>query len=270
MTTLLCPCEPTRSYLHRFSEVLPSALKDCSSPSYRCDFDVLRFCTSSTIRRASFWASSIVSRGPAHRVVISAIVASRALFRTHWRDDSASDFRVFVAAGAAAQVRERIVQRYAQQRQVFVLTNAELRSYILEITNQWFGLTAMQTAVAVLVAVLGIINTLTVSIIDRRREIGVLQAVGALRRQVRRTIWIEAVAVATIGVILGCAFGAINLHYVLDIVRSDVTGMRLDYLFPTQTALMLIPMILGAGFVAAIWPAESAVRSSLVEALEYE
>ena len=70
--------------------------------------------------------------------------------------------------------------------------------------------------------------------------------------------------------ILGCAFGAINLHYVLDIVRRDVAGMRLDYIFPLQTAATLVPLILSAGLVAALWPAESAVRGSLVEALEYE
>ena len=53
----------------------------------------------------------------------------------------------------------------------------------------------MQIAVAVLVAVLGIVNALTVSITDRRRELGVLQAVGGLRRQIRHTIWMEAVAI---------------------------------------------------------------------------
>jgi putative ABC transport system permease protein len=200
-----------------------------------------------------------------------AILMDRAVFTTYWRDDSASDYRVYVASGAsAADVRQAIVERYSGKRQVFVLTNDELRSYILTIANQWFDLTAMQTAVAVLVAVLGIVNTLTVSIIDRRRELGVLRAVGGLRRQIRKTIWIEAIAVGTIGVVLGCAFGAINLHYVLDIVRRDVAGMRLDYIFPVQTAATLVPLILSAGLVAALWPAESAVRGSLVEALEYE
>jgi hypothetical protein len=46
--------------------------------------------------------------------------------------------------------------------------------------------------------------------------------------------------------------------------------MRLDYSFPIGTALALVPTILGAAFIAAIWPAESAVHGSLVEALEYE
>ncbi|MGE0706062.1 MAG: hypothetical protein AB7P22_19240, partial [Vicinamibacterales bacterium] len=58
--------------------------------------------------------------------------------------------------------------------------------------------------------------------------------------------------------------------YLLVIVHRDIAGMNLDYVFPSSVAMTLVPVILVAAFVAAIWPAESAVRGSLVEALEYE
>jgi putative ABC transport system permease protein len=127
-----------------------------------------------------------------------------------------------------------------------------------------------QIAIAVLVAVLGIMNTLTVSIMDRRRELGVLQAVGARRRQIRYTIWMEAVGVGFVGIVLGLGLGAMALHYVLDMTHRDISGMLLPYRFPVGIAAMLFPIILGAALVAALWPAESAVRGSLVQALEYE
>jgi putative ABC transport system permease protein len=114
------------------------------------------------------------------------------------------------------------------------------------------------------------VNTLTVSITDRRRELGVLQAVGGLHRQIRGTIWIEALSIGALGLVLGFALGAINLYYILQIVHHDIAGMRLDYQFPIATVFAMVPTILGAAFVAAIWPAESAVHGSLVEALEYE
>ena len=199
------------------------------------------------------------------------ILVDRGLFIKYWQDDSVRDYRVYVAAGApVSEVRRRILERFAGERQVFVMTNNELKSYILEITNQWFGLTTVQIAVAVLVAILGIVNTLTVSITDRRRELGVMRAVGARHGQIRRTIWMEALSVAALGLILGSALGAINLHYMLQIVHRDIAGMRLDYVFPASTVFAIVPIILGAAFVAALWPAESAVRGSLVEALEYE
>src|SRR4051812_27581893 len=199
------------------------------------------------------------------------IFMDRTLFAQYWNDDSVNVLRVYLNPGATVpEVRQRVLEKYAGQRQVFVLTNKELKSYILKVTDQWFGLTSVQIGVAVLVAILGIVNTLTVSITDRRRELGVLQAVGGLRGQIRRTIWLEALSVGTLGLVLGFTLGAVNLYYILQIVHHDIAGMRLDYVFPFGTSLALVPTILGAAFVAALWPAESAVRGSLVEALEYE
>jgi putative ABC transport system permease protein len=200
-----------------------------------------------------------------------AILMERTVFKEYWHDDSVNVFRVYLSPGATVpDVKQRILEKYAGTRQVFVLTNGELRDYILRVTDQWFGLTSVQIAVAVLVAILGIVNTLTVSITDRRRELGVLQAVGGLRGQIRRTIWMEALSIGMLGLILGFALGAINLYYILQIVHRDIAGMRLDYQFPTSVAFGLVPMMLAAAFVAALWPAELAVRGTLVEALEYE
>ncbi|MCU1381750.1 MAG: hypothetical protein JWL71_447 [Acidobacteria bacterium] len=199
------------------------------------------------------------------------ILMDRGLFIRYWGDDSVNVIRVYLTPGTPVPpVRQAILDKYAGQRQVFVLTNAELKSYILKVTDQWFGLTSVQIAVAVLVAILGIVNTLTVSITDRRRELGVLRAVGGLHGQIRRTIWIEALSIGTLGLVMGFGLGAINLFYILQVVQHDIAGMRLAYEFPVRTALALVPTILGAAFIAALWPAESAVRGSLVEALEYE
>ena len=199
------------------------------------------------------------------------ILMDRSVFVRYWRDDFVNVFRVYLAAGSdASDVKRRILERYAGERQVFVLTNSEVRDYIIRITDQWFALTSVQIAVAVLVAILGIVNTLTVSITDRRRELGVLRAVGGLAGQIRRTIWMEALSIGVLGLILGFAFGALNLYYILQIVHRDIAGMRLEYSIPVSTLGMLVPTILAAAFVAALWPAESAVHGSLVEALEYE
>jgi putative ABC transport system permease protein len=199
------------------------------------------------------------------------ILMDRSVFERYWNDDTVNVFRVYLEPRAdMLEVKRQILERYAGKRQVFVLTNGELKAYILRITDQWFALTSVQIAVAVLVAILGIVNTLTVSITDRRREIGVLKAVGGLHGQIRRTIWMEALSIGSLGLILGFALGAVNLYYILQIVHNDIAGMRLDYQFPVSVALALVPTLLTAAFVAAIWPAESAVHGSLVEALEYE
>jgi putative ABC transport system permease protein len=199
------------------------------------------------------------------------LLINRSLYIRYWHDDAVNVFRVYVSPGAdAAQVRQRILDKFGGQQRLFVLTNREVRDFITRLTDQWFGLTNVQTAVAVLVAILGIVNALTVSITDRRRELGVLQAVGGLRNQIRHTIWMEAIAIGIIGVALGAAFGAVQLFYSIEIARRDLIGISINYEYPFQTALILIPVILGSALLAALGPAESAVRGSLIEALEYE
>jgi putative ABC transport system permease protein len=199
------------------------------------------------------------------------ILISRDLFIRNWHDDTVNVFRVYLKRGAdATRVRQNIQEAYGGQYSIFVLTNREVRDFVIRITDQWFGLTYIQIAVAVLVAVLGIINALTVSITDRRRELGVVQAVGGLRNQVRHTVWMEACAIGTIGCALGLALGAVLLYYSVEVVRRDLIGLDIGYAYPFGMVLAIAPVMLAAAFLAALLPAESAVRGSLVEALEYE
>jgi putative ABC transport system permease protein len=199
------------------------------------------------------------------------LLVDRSLYQRYWNDSTVNVFRIYLAPGAAeADVKRRILEEFGSQRRLFVLTNREVRRYILRLTDEWFGITYVQIAVAVLVAVLGIVNTLTVSITDRRRELGVLQAVGGLRSQIRGTIWLEALAVGAVGLILGLALGALQLYYSLHISAEDMAGLRLKYEYPYPIALVLVPGILLVAFLSAIAPGETAVRGSLVEALEYE
>jgi putative ABC transport system permease protein len=200
-----------------------------------------------------------------------AFLIDRSLVQKYWKDDSANLFRVYLRKGVAPEEgKRRILEQFGGQRKLFVMTNEQVRAYILKVTDQWFGLTYLQIFVAVLVAVLGIVNSLTVSITDRRRELGVLQAVGGLRRQVRQAIWMEAAGIGLVSIVLGLALGGVILYYYLGIIREDLAGLRLEYQYPVKIALLLIPTMLGAALLSSIAPAESAVRASLVEALEYE
>lgn len=200
-----------------------------------------------------------------------AIFIDRSLYLKYWKDPSVDVFRVYVKPGARPDdVRRRILDQVGGQRRLFVLSNQEVRDYVLGLTDQWFAVTYMQLAVAILIAVLGIVNTLTVSIADRRRELGILRAVGGLASQIRRTIRIEAASIALTGTVLGLALGALNLYYNLEMTRRDFSGMGLEYRYPYPMVAGLVPLMLAAGVLAALWPARAASRGSLVEALEYE
>ena len=112
-----------------------------------------------------------------------------------------------------------------------MLTNREVQQYIMRLTDQWFGMTYVQIAVAVLVAILGIVNTLTVSITDRRRDSASCRPSAACAARFGgRSGWRRWRS--RIGLILGLAFGAVNLHYMLEITRRDIARHALDYMYP--------------------------------------
>jgi putative ABC transport system permease protein len=199
------------------------------------------------------------------------VFLDRAVFVKYWNDATVDHFRVFLKPGAdPAAVREAILRKFSGDRHIFVLSTREVRQFIGGLADQWFSITWVQISVAILVAILGIINSLTVTIADRRREFGVLHAVGGLRSQIRLTIWIEAAGIAVIGLILGFALGAIHLHYVLELTSRDFPGLKFDYIYPFGVAILLVPVILAAAILSAVGPAEAALGGSLVEALEYE
>ena len=199
------------------------------------------------------------------------LLIDRSVYLRYWKDSSADIFRIYLKPGVdPAEAKQRILARFAGERRIFVLFNKEVKDYIFKLTDQWFGMTYIQMAIAVLVAVLGIVNTMTVSIADRRCELGILRAVGAFNRQVRHTIWMEAAVVGVIGLILGFATGALHLHYQLEMTRRSISGLPFDFTYPWTMAAALTPIIVGVAWMAAIGPAEAAVRGSLVEALEYE
>jgi putative ABC transport system permease protein len=202
---------------------------------------------------------------------LGTVFVDRATYIRAFGDDSVDLFRVYVRHGVPPQaVRREIIERLGGRYRMFVLSNREVRDYVEQIAGQWLGMTYIQVFVALMVAILGIVNTLTVSIADRRRELGVLRAVGGLRAQIRGTVWIEAVTIGMIGLVLGVATGAIFLYYELQAIGRDIAGTPVSYQFPAGMVGILIPVIALAALISAVLPAETAVRSSLVEALEYE
>jgi putative ABC transport system permease protein len=129
-----------------------------------------------------------------------------------------------------------------------------------------FGLFDALALVAVIVAALGIVNTLTVSVLERVRELGVLRAAGMTTRQVRRTVVVEAGILGIVGAVLGIVTGLVAGG--LLVVLSGGGPLILDPPWPS----IVIAAILGIGIsMAAAWyPARLASRLAIVAAVQHE
>ena len=117
---------------------------------------------------------------------------------------------------------------------------------------------------AVVIAVLGIVNTLALSVIERIREIGLLRAVGLSRRQLRTMLRLESVAIALLGAVLGVVVG---LAFALALQRS-LADDGLDVLAVPGVQLAGFVVVAGVvGVLAALWPGRSAARLDVLRAI---
>ncbi len=117
-------------------------------------------------------------------------------------------------------------------------------------------------------SLIAMINTLAIGVIERTREIGMLRAVGATRRQVRSVVLAEALILAAIGVAFGLLSG-LYLGYML-VGAFSTFGFPMEYIFPAWGVVIAIAVGLLFGALAAILPARQAARMDVVQALRYE
>ena len=134
--------------------------------------------------------------------------------------------------------------------------------------NQQFGLLNALVAVAIFVSLFGIINTLSMSVIERTREIGVLRALGSTRWQIRRTIADESLVIALIGAAMGIVIGAGLGWALLKGLSFGIPGVSYRPPLATMVGVAIAAVVLG--LLAAILPARRAARLDVVQALSYE
>lgn len=167
---------------------------------------------------------------------------------------------------AAVQARlEEIVRKYPS----FVLT--EWRSFREEqerVFGQSISLLNVIGVMFALPSLLAMVNTLTINVMERTREIGVLRAVGSTRRQVRRMVVAESLLLGALGTAFGILAG-LWLGYVL-VAGMNVSGFVIPYYFPYTGILVAVAVGLLIGVGAAVLPARRAARLDIVAALRYE
>jgi putative ABC transport system permease protein len=144
---------------------------------------------------------------------------------------------------------------------------AEYRKSQEEQVNTLLNLFNGLLALAVVIALLGIINTLVLSIIERTREVGLLRAVGMSRWQVRRMVLWESIIVAVIGGVFGLVLG-VFFGFVL---VTALSAQGVDHLsIPVGQLLFLLVFSAVVGVIAGLWPARKAARLNILEAIAYE
>jgi len=117
-------------------------------------------------------------------------------------------------------------------------------------------------------SLIALANTLSMTVIERTREIGLFRAIGTQRKQVSKMIMAESLIIACVGVVLGLVAG-LALSYTLVGVMNE-TGFILNYYFPVSGVLVAVIVGILFSIIAAWFPARRASRFKVVEAIAYE
>jgi putative ABC transport system permease protein len=199
------------------------------------------------------------------------IAMDRKLFDRFWDDRLVDMFDVYVKKGVdVRRVRDALDAAIGERYNAFVLTNADWKAKTRRMVDDSFALVRIQEMIAILVAILGLLNTLLIAVLERTREIGVLRAVGARRRQVAAAIVVEAALMGLAGAVLGVLLGAALSWVNVDVISVVHTGWRTEYRFAYLAAAQLFGLSLLTAAIAAWLPARRASRLNITEALEYE
>jgi putative ABC transport system permease protein len=168
-----------------------------------------------------------------------------------------------------ATVEQALKDGVGKSRHLDITNSEEYRVQIQQAFDQFFALFDAVVVIAVLVGALGMVNTLTMSILERTREIGMLRGVGMTRWQIVWMILAEAAAMGIIATLMGVGAGLALLAVMIKGMEVN-SGWSLSYVFPIVPLIVGIAIMLVVSQLAALYPTWRAVRTVIVEAIQSE
>src|SRR5206468_7976054 len=157
------------------------------------------------------------------------IFMDRARYAKLFGDDLIDICHVFLKPDqVGSEAAGRAIEAYAQRRGLFVTDKDSLRKFLSELINRIYLLAYLQQIIVGVVAALGVVTALLISVLQRKRELGLLRAVGATQWQVLRTVLAEATLMGAFGTFLGLLAGVPLEWYIVRVLIFEESG----FLFP--------------------------------------
>jgi putative ABC transport system permease protein len=170
--------------------------------------------------------------------------------------------------GTAPAVEEAL-KAFCAEHDLMFQSNAELLRQLEQMMAGIVGFLWVLMALVFLVALLGIVNTLTMNVLEQTRELGILRALGTKRSQIRKMIFAQAVAIGVISLLPGAALG-MGLAYLINLATYPLTGQQVAFQLQPAFIGECVLVGLATAVLAAFWPAQRAARLPVVLALHYE
>jgi putative ABC transport system permease protein len=200
-----------------------------------------------------------------------AIVMSRPLYIRVYREDGINTVVIYLKPGVGPETaRARLESLLGPKYHAFAITNGEIRSGVMRIFDQTFMITYALLAVAIVVAVLGIINTLAALILERGRELALLRVLGVTAAEVRRMIVIETSILGAASTMAGLAMGYALSWILINVINKQSFGWTIEFHTPARLIALGLSVTFLSSVIAGLVPARLTDRIDLVDAMKAE
>ncbi|MFC9911881.1 ABC transporter permease [Streptomyces sp. NPDC127197] len=200
--------------------------------------------------------------------MIRGIMLDNATLTPHVADPTDMQVMVKTSDGPSGATKDRLEEALGSNPAIKVQDKKDISNEIAQMftlmLNMLYGLLAM----AVIVAVLGVINTLAMSVFERSQEIGMLRAIGLDRKGIKRMVRLESLVISLFGGVLGIGLGVFFGWAAGELLASTMATYELVLPWTRMAVFLLLAATVGV--LAALWPARRAARLNMLSAIKSE
>lgn len=199
---------------------------------------------------------------------LSPVLVDRKVVDEHEAKPYIRQIFVKVDGGQSAGNEKVLIDALGDNPAITVMDRQDIRNEfggaINTLLNIMYGLLAM----ALIIAVLGVVNTLAMSVFERQQEIGMLRAIGLDRRRVKRMVRLEAVVISVFGAVVGIGLGSFLGWAIGETFADQIPGYQL--VLPWDRIGIFLVLAGLVGVLAAMWPARNAAKLNMLNAIKAE
>ena len=193
-----------------------------------------------------------------------------ATYRELWNDQQIDGIALYLESGTGEEVKRNLNDRFGAQYALALLPNQEIRRQVFDTFDQTFAVTYALQLIALVVAAIGVFDTLVSMMLERTTEVAALRAMGASQAQIRAMALWEFALLGLVSWVLGSLAGLLLAGEMIFVINRQFFGWTI---FPSVEPLVFVQALglaLGAALGAGVFPARAAARRNLASALQRE
>lgn len=199
---------------------------------------------------------------------LSPVLVDTKVVNPHEVQPSIQQIFVKVDGGESAANEKVLVDALGDNPAITVMDQQDIRNEFGGVINTLLNIMYGLLAMALIIAVLGVVNTLAMSVFERQQEIGMLRAIGLDRRRVKRMVRLEAVVISVFGAVVGIGLGSFLGWAIGETFADQIPGYAL--VLPWDRIGIFLVLAGLVGVLAALWPARNAARLNVLNAIKAE